>query len=186
MTPRSPIQHPKTTTISRRLRSRADQDLSVQPPELPQVRSLRSRRAATLSSNNHISVNYQLEEATLWDPAGVDDSFTRSNSSHPSGLATSHSSGLDQNPTPDLLLSQTLDHLPPYHSPQASPTELVPLSNHPHSDHFEVPHTSGSNLLPSPLPSVSGSHSAVDYGHLRLSPDPDLSQDHQVEYQDMR
>jgi hypothetical protein len=49
MTPRSShTQHHKTTTILRRLRNRADQDISIQPPEIPRLRSVRPRRAATL------------------------------------------------------------------------------------------------------------------------------------------
>src|SRR5690349_17030035 len=60
MTPRSPKQHPKTTTISRRLRNRADQNISAQPPEL---RSTRPRRASTQSAPRQNPVGYQTPES---------------------------------------------------------------------------------------------------------------------------
>ncbi|KAF2176400.1 hypothetical protein K469DRAFT_723246 [Zopfia rhizophila CBS 207.26] len=177
MTPRSPKQQAKTSTISRRLRFRADQNLSVQPPELPQLRTLRSRRAATLPSTRRISVNYQPEEAhsPLWDPSEILDPFPRGNTSHPTGL--------EENPTSGLLLSQPLEFTP-YHSPQCSPTELVPISTQSESEHYEVPPSSGSDLLPSPLSSLSGSHTAAEY-ELRLSTEAEDPRDHSVELQDM-
>ncbi|PSN62533.1 hypothetical protein BS50DRAFT_577438 [Corynespora cassiicola Philippines] len=179
MTPRSPKQqpHPKSSTISRRLRNRADQSLSVQPAELPHLRGIRSHRAATLSSTNrHPSVNYPTEDTptatTPWESLDSLDAFTRSsNTSHP------------QNPASGLLLSQPF-HLPPYHSPQGSHSELVPISD-PDPDIFKVQTTSGSDLLPSPLPSLSGSQTAGDF-ELRLSAEPNPSHDPSFELQDMR
>ncbi|KAF2252664.1 hypothetical protein BU26DRAFT_562387 [Trematosphaeria pertusa] len=169
MTPRSPKPQPKTTTISRRLRIRADQNLSVQPPEVRQLRTIRSRRAAILPTNRRTSVNYQTEEThtPVWHP-DVLDSFTRSNTSHPAGI--------EQNPDCDLLLSEPLD-LQSYHSPRGSPSAPDPET-------YEVQTTSESELLPSPLPSLSGSHTATDYD-LRLSAEPEPLQDPTLELQDM-
>ncbi|KAF2466722.1 uncharacterized protein BDR25DRAFT_74307 [Lindgomyces ingoldianus] len=177
MTPRSPKQQPKTSTISRRLRTRTDQSLSIQPPELPQLRNIRSRRAATLPSARRISVTYQPEQThtPVWDPSEILEPLPRCNTSHPTGF--------EENPPPGLLLSQPLD-LPPYHSPQRSPTDFVPISTQSEPEQFELPHSSGSDLLPSPLPSLSGSHPAGEY-EFHLSPDPDHPQDPSVELQDM-
>ena len=177
MTPRSPKQPPKTTTNSRRLRIRTDQNLSIQPPEPQQLRDLRARRAATLSSNRHISVNYQSSESQpVWDHSQVLDHYPRSNTSHPTGS--------EQNPPSGLLLSQPLEFTP-YHSPQRSPTELLPVSTRPESESYQVQHTSGSHLLPSPLPSHSGLHTSTEY-ELRLSTEPEHLQNPSVELQDMR
>lgn len=177
MTPRSPVQHPKSTTISRRLRNRADQHLSVQPPEIPQLRGLRSRRAATLpSTTRRTSVNYQTEEThtSTWDP-NLLDNFTRSNTSHPTALV--------QNAEASLLLSQPLD-LPPYHSPRGSPSAVEPLSIVTEPESFDVQPASESDLLPSPLPSLSGSHTATEFD-LRLSAEPEAPHDPSFELQDM-
>ena len=179
MTSRSQKQQPKTATISRRLRNRADQDLSVQPPELPQLRGLRSRRAATLPTSGRISVNYQTEEThtPVWDPSEILDPFTRSNTSHPTGL---------EEETPPALLSHSLD-LPPFHSPQRSPpAELVPLQHQPDDHHYDELPVSGSDLLPSPLPSLSGGNITTTDFQLRLSPEPQHPQDSSLELQDMR
>ncbi|KAF2267653.1 hypothetical protein CC78DRAFT_64024 [Lojkania enalia] len=176
MTLRSPKQQPKTITISRRLRNRADQDLSVQPPELHQLRGLRSRRAATSSTTRRISVNYdpQQTHTPVWNPTEILDPFPRSNTTHPSGL--------EDNP-PSSLLSQPLD-LSPYHSPQRSPIELLDQVNQPDPNHFKVPPSSNSDLLPSPLSSLSGCNTATNFS-LVLSPEPEHTQDPSVELQDM-
>lgn len=182
MTIRSPKPHPKTATISRRLRSRADQNLSVQPSELPQLRGLRTRPAPTrsVSSQRHISVDYQTDEtdtlASIWNPPEVHDTFTRSNTSHPSGL--------EEPPSSCLLLSQPLA-LSPFHSPHPSPAGLVPISTQPEPEHYEVHPPPGSDLIPSPLPSLSSCHTAADYD-LRLSTEPEQPHDTSVEIQDMR
>ncbi|KAF2707449.1 hypothetical protein K504DRAFT_504613 [Pleomassaria siparia CBS 279.74] len=175
MTPRSPKQQPKTSTISQRLRIRTDQNLSTQPPELHQLRDIRSRRAQTLSSNRHIKVNYQSPESQpVWDPSQLLDQYPRSNTSHPVGSEQNHQSS--------LLLSQPLRYTP-YHSPQPSPSNLVPISTRP-EENYKVQHTSGSHLLPSPLPSHSGHHNAAEY-ELRLSTEPEHLQHPSVELQDM-
>ena len=177
MTPRSPKHQPKSTTISRRLRIRTDQNLSIQPPESQQLRDLRVRRAATFSSNRRIAASYQDQESQpVWDPSQTIEPFPRSNTSHPTGS--------DQNPPSGLLLSQPLEFTP-YRSPQRSPTELLPLSTRPEPESYTVQHTSGPHLLPSPLPSHSGHHSATEY-ELRLSAEPEHLSNPSVELQDMR
>lgn len=180
MTPRSPKQqqhHPKTSTISRRLRNRADQNLSVQPPELPQLRGLRSRRAATLPTARPTSANYQPEETHTpsWDP-DVLDALTRSNTSHPTGFI--------HNPQTGLVLSQPLD-IQSYHSGRLSPATTAPVSLAPDSESYEVQPAIGREVLPSPLPSLSGSHTATEFD-LRLSAEPEPHHDPSLELQDMR
>jgi hypothetical protein len=183
MTPRSPKPPPKTTTISRRLRTRTYQNLSAQPPELQQFRDLRSRRA-TLSSNRHVSVDYQTSQyqdqeahqQPVWDTTQTLDQYTRSNTSHPTES--------EQNLQPGLLLSQPIEFTP-YNSPRRSPTQLRPVSARPELENYEVHHTSGSHLLPSPLPSHSGHHTATEY-ELRLSAEPEHLENPSVELQDMR
>lgn len=159
MTPRSPKPTPKTTTISRRLRSRADQDLAIQPPELNQARTFRARRAATFSSIRRTSVHYhppQTDEAPLpiWDTSEILEQFPRSNTSHPSALEEATPS--------DLLLPQPLG-LTPYHSPQHSPSALARLPGNQGPDSYGLPSVSSSEFLPSPLPSLAGSLPAGDY-----------------------
>jgi hypothetical protein len=183
MTPRSPKQPPKTTTISRRLRIRTDQNLAAQPPELQQLRDLRSRRA-TLSSNRQVPINYQSSQyqnqgshqQPVWDPTQVLDQYTHSNTSHPTTA--------EQNSQSAVLLSQPIEFTP-YNSPRRSPTQLRPVSARPELENYEVGHTSGSHLLPSPLPSHSGHHPATEY-ELRLSAEPEHLEIPSVELQDMR
>ncbi|OAG02669.1 uncharacterized protein CC84DRAFT_1188816 [Paraphaeosphaeria sporulosa] len=164
MTPRSPTQQPqpKTTTISRRLRNRADQHLSVQPPELPQLRGLRSRRAATLPSNRRTSTSYPVQEAYLntWN-ANLDNILQRSTTSHPADLAHSN-----------LLLQEALD-IATYQSPSDASTALVSIQpGEPES--YQVQPSSPADLLPSPLPSLSGSHTATEFDYSESPHDPSL------------
>ncbi|KAF2685786.1 hypothetical protein K458DRAFT_299494 [Lentithecium fluviatile CBS 122367] len=177
MTPRSPKPHhpppPKTTTFSRRLRNRADQNLSIQPPELVQLRSLRTqRRAATLPSVRRTSVNYPTEEThtSTWDP-NLLDAYARSTTSHPIGLVQNLHSG---------LLSQPLD-LATFHTDRASPPTLASIST---AQDYEALPSSDSDLLPSPLPSLSGSHTATEFD-LRLSVEPEHPHNPSLELQDM-
>ena len=170
MTPRSPTQlpHPKTTTISRRLRNRADQHLSVQPPEPSQLRGLRSRRAATLPSNRRTSTSYPVQEAYLnsWH-AHPDGTLQRSSTSHPAHLADSN-----------LLLQNALD-IATYHSPRDAHT--APVSIHPGAPAtYQVQPSSPADLLLSPLPSLSGSHTATEFDYSESPHDSSL------ELQDMR
>ena len=184
MTPRSPKQQFKSNTLSRKLRTRAVQNLSIQPPELPHLKGIRPRRAATLPTARRISVNYQPDDlsvnyqnedpqSSVWDPAELDP-FTRSNTSHPTGL--------EQNPPADLL-SQSFD-FPPYQSPQRSPVQLGDTPHQPEPD-FQTKSIADSSLLPSPLSSLSGGPIAVDY-QLHLTTEPKIPHDSSVELQDMR
>jgi hypothetical protein len=169
MTPRSPTKQPqpKTSTISRRLRNRADQHLSVQPPELPQLRGLRARRAATLPSNRSTSVAFPPQETHLHDWDHNLDSFPRSNTSHPADLAHSN-----------LLLQEALD-IATYSSPRDISSTLAPLpSDEPQS--YQVQPSSPADLLPSPLPSLSGSHTATEFDY------PEPPHDSSLDLQDMR
>lgn len=170
MTPRSPTQqpHPKTTTISRRLRNRADQHLSVQPPEPPHLRGLRSRRAATLPSNRRTSTSYPAQEPYLrsWHP-NPDTTLQPSSTSHPAHLAQSN-----------LLLQGALDTAA-YHSPRDASTALVSFHQGAPAS-YQVRSSSPADLVPSPLPSLSGSHTATEFDYSESPHDPSL------ELQDMR
>ncbi|KAF2500091.1 hypothetical protein BU16DRAFT_556578 [Lophium mytilinum] len=183
MTPRSPKSN-KSTTISRRLRSRAGQHLSIQLPELPQIRNLRSRRAATAAASSRnppagqlsaISVTSQPEphHETLWDPPELPHSFQRVRTSGSTAYephSESHSNSLLSQPvdpySSEQLRAETLSsfntEIPQYHL-QASPTPNVPslhlsqFSEHPTSGEFD----------------------------LRLAGDPGLQSNQQVELQNM-
>jgi hypothetical protein len=171
MTHRSPKLHqPKTTTISRRFRDRADQNLSVQPPEIPQIRSVRSRRAATLPTPRHVSIDYHTPSSQLpslaWDTSDVFEDSPRSNTSYPTDL--------EQDKSHDSLLAQNLD-LQPHASSRESNSELIPLASHWTSRTQQA-------ILPSPLPSAS---SSLDL-ELQLSTDPELPHETFLDLQDMR
>ncbi|ORY15874.1 hypothetical protein BCR34DRAFT_477273 [Clohesyomyces aquaticus] len=175
MTPRSPKHQSKTSTNSRKLRDRAYQNLSIQPPELPQLRSIRSRRAATVTSARRISVNYQSEDThtPAWDPAAILDPLPRCNTSHPTGL--------EEHPPADLRLSQPLS---PYHSPQSSPTHFESESTGTVPEEFDISHPFDSHLPPSPLPSLSGGNLTTEFD-FHLPSEPGNPQDTSVEFQDM-
>ena len=178
MTPRSPKQqHPKTTTISRRLRNRADQELSVQPPEIPQLRSVRPRRAATLPTPRHDPLVLQPPEShpppLFWETKDAVGEVELSGTSHPAELC--------ENQPVDLVLAQALN-FGPYDSVRGSHSELVPTTE-PHSNqNYQPLQTSETELPPSPLPSVSGN---LDF-ELPLSADPQLSHNPFIDLQDMR
>lgn len=167
---------PKTTTISRRLRNRADQNPSVQPPEIPQLRGVRSRRAATLPAPRHNPVDYQTPEShpssLAWDAPDILENIPQSN--------TSTLTSTETQPT-GLHLSQPLD-FPPYEYPQGSQAELVPDTENRAIRNYEPQPTARLSFPSSPLPSVSGSH---DFD-LRVSTDPEQPQDPFLDLQDMR
>lgn len=174
MTPRSPKHHhqTKTTTISRRLRNRADQNLSVQPPVIPPSRGLRSYRAA---SPRHNPADYQTPESqTLslaWDTPDTLENIQRSNTSNPSNTEGS--------PSSNLLFAQALE-FPTYEStPGLQPGLVSSVGNRTQNYQQSTPALSS---LPSPLPSVSGSH---DFD-LRVSADPEQPHNPFLELQDMR
>lgn len=169
MTPRSPTKQPqpKTTTISRRLRNRADQNLSVQPPELPQVRGLRARRAATLPSNRSTSASFHHQDTPLNNWAQTLDNFPRSHTSHPTDLEHSN-----------LLLQEALD-IATYTSARDVSSALVSLPSE-QTRGYQVQPRSPVDLLPSPLPSLSGSHTATEFDY------PEPHHDSALDLQDMR
>ena len=181
MTPRSP-KPSKTSTISRRLRSRAEQNLSVQPPEIPQIRNLRSRRAAAhpsssqaISSSNSVA---EQEQEPVWTAAEILDPFLRGTTSDPVGFA--------ERPDADsnLLLSQTLD-LPPFPSSHPRTSNLSSLSRTPEAGQCDLPPSSGPDLLSSHLTSLHENSPGEGFS-LRLSAEPELHSNPSVELRDMR
>ena len=171
MTHRSPKPHqPKTTTISRRLRDRADQSLSVQPPVIPQIRSVRSRRAATLHTQRHNS-DYLTPgshpPSLAWDTSNVLENIPRSNTFHPTNPEQNRSHDLD---------------LQPHESPPESNSELIPFASNQTLRFDDTRSTQKLGFLPSTLPSASGSH---DF-ELQLSTDPELPHETLFDLQDMR
>ncbi|KAF2277559.1 uncharacterized protein EI97DRAFT_457560 [Westerdykella ornata] len=179
MTLWSPKHSSRSTTISRRLRNRADQNLSVQPPELPRFKAPRPHRAATALTPRQASVDYQTEQAhpSVWDPSVAPETFPRSNISNPSGL--------EQNAPSQLLLPQSL-HLDftPYQSPHQSSTDLVSLPTQNDSQNLEAQPTSHSPLIPTTLPSLPSDQADLRYG-LGLSADSEQEQNQSLNLQDM-
>jgi hypothetical protein len=178
MTHRSPKPHePKTTTISRRRRDRADQNLSVQPPEIPQIREARSHRAANLQTPRHNPTDYQTAGShplsLAWNTSHVLEDIPPNNTFH---LSTS-----DQYRSHDPPLTQTT-HFAHHDSFQDSNSGLA------HSVSPQTLRTSHSQttrslaFLPSPLTSVSGSHDL----ELQLPADLEQSDESFPELQDMR
>lgn len=159
MTPRSPKQHPKTTTISRRLRSRAQQNLSVQPPEPLQLRSVRPRRAATLPEPH-------LDTLQLHPRFSPTRGLQASGASH--ALETSQQQQ-------DILHS-------PHTSPQVSNSGPVTTA-HSTISNFRISPLSAFEFPPSPLLSVS---SSLDFEVSLSSTDHQQPQNPLIDYQDMR
>jgi hypothetical protein len=150
MTSRSPTQqYPKTTTISRRLRYRADQGFSVQPPEIPRLRNVRPRRAATLPEphykplDSHRQGSDQLLEGLRHEDLASNLQIS----------CTLKPAEIDAQAQPVDSLGQTLD-LRPYNSPPGS--AIVTNQTRSLSD-LAQSHYLVSDFPPSPLPSVSGS-----------------------------
>jgi hypothetical protein len=162
MTPRSPKnpEPQKTTTFLRKIRNRADQGLTAQPPELPQLRSLRSRRVTAFPAEGQASISHRPEETPFpprWDRISTESSTSQFSSS----------------PQLDVFSSRGLPHI-------ATNSSIAPRT----SD-FPVEATQESDLLPSPLPSLSGSHTATEFD-LRISAEPEFPHNSILELQDMR
>ncbi|OCL08705.1 hypothetical protein AOQ84DRAFT_376505 [Glonium stellatum] len=180
MTPRSP-KPLKSSTISRRLRSRAEQNLSVQPPEIPQLRNLRSRRAATQSSSSRaISSSSSLtdqDQDPVWTAAEILEPFPRGTTSDPVGFA--------ERPDADssLLLSQTLD-LPPFPSSHQRTSNLSSLSRTSETGQYDISSSSGPDILSSHLASLHENSPGEEFS-LRLSAESELHSNPSVEIQDM-
>jgi hypothetical protein len=178
MTPRSPThKHPKTATISRRLRNRADQHLALQPPELFRLTSARSYPAANLPEPRHTLLDTQRQDLqqdrVTWKFAYLTEDPRPSHTLY-SARRVGH-----QPVYPDL--EQTLAFSPHYSSHGSHP---VPKSAEPQDvrDHQQR-HLSVSGLPPSPLPSVSGS---LDFEAPLTSAEPQQSRIPVVELQEMR
>lgn len=176
MTLRSPKQQPpKSVTNSRKIRNRADQSLAIQPPELPQLKDLRTHRTNALPvvrSSHHQPENIH---TPTWNSSGSTAS-ARNNTSHPSGFA--------QDPHSGVLLSQPLGSTH-YLSSRPSNLAIPPQSPTPDSPEYAIRATSESDLLQSPLPSLSGSHTATEFD-LRISAEPEPPHDSYFKAQDMR
>jgi len=175
MTPRSPNQqHPKTTTISRRLRNRAVQNLSAQPPPIPRLRSVRPRRAATLPTSRHEPSHFQPLEShqpsTLWETEELAEDLQHSLTSNPARIV--------KHQPVDAL---TLD-FGPYDSAQSSRIEVVSATEPHTAQEYGHHQASASETSPLPLPSVSGSN----VFELPLSTDPQQPHNPFIDLQDMR
>lgn len=159
MTPRSPKQHHKSTTISRRLRLRAQQNLSVQPPESLQLRSVRPRRAATLPEPHLDTLQIHHQLGPIRELHLRDNSHSLETSQRQQGLLHSpHTSPQGSSPGPTVTEQLTAQNF-----------RLSPFSV------FEYP--------PSPLPSVSGS---LDFEASLPSTNHQQPHNPLINFQDMR
>jgi hypothetical protein len=159
MTHRSLKQHLKTTTISRRLRNRADQELSAQPAEISQLRNVHPRRTTTQPALDYDPASYQSPESHQppleWE-AGTVARHTSHSLFTLIGAETSTNVLETQHPylRPDYTTQNspgernTVDepHAPPYHSP-----DLVSASGLGHS---QPPSVSDSHNFELPLAEV--------------------------------
>jgi hypothetical protein len=178
MTPRSPHRpHPKTTTISRRLRNRADQTLYIQPPEIPRLRSVRPRRAATLPQPHHEPLESRRQQSQKrfedWDTEdlGVESQISRTSNCVEVGA---HHQSVN-------ILAQRLETSP--HVPlQSSIQGLVSTEPRVVTEYQQLQYPTP-EFPPSPHPSVSGS---LDFGVPFSATDPRQSQNPYIDLQDMR
>jgi hypothetical protein len=172
MTPRSPThKHPKTATISRRLRNRAGQNLAIQPPELPRLTSVRSHPAANLSGPCDTPLDTPRQDSqqhrVTWEFGDLTED--------PQPSHTLYSAPVYAD------LEQTLGYSP-HNSPHSS--HSVPKSAElPSVRNYQQGHFSLSGLPPSPLPSVTGS---LDFEAPLTSAEPQQSRIPIIELQEMR
>lgn len=176
MTSRSPTQqHRKTTTISQRLRSRTNQNLSVQPPEIFRLRNVRPRRAATLLEPRYdpLGSRHQGSQQLLEDPANVE---LAKNLRISSVLQLQNTGAHHQ--SVDFLeqFPNFRPYSPPLDSTVAS-TQVQFIPGHQLPQHFI------SEIPPSPLPSVSGS---INFDLPSTVTNPQQSHSPYTERQDMR
>jgi hypothetical protein len=166
---------PKTTTISRRLRDRADQNLSVQPPEIPQIRGAHSCRAASLPTPRHNPIDYQTElrpPSLAWNTSHILDDTSQTHPPQPTFSDQDHFQDLTSAQTTDLSL-----HGPRQHS---EPRVVPAARNQPaRINHIQ---TTQSQQTPSPSLSTASNHS------LKLQSLAEFEQPHEpfLELQDMR
>lgn len=171
------LHHPKTTAISRRLRDSADQDLSIQPPGIPQIRSARPRRAATLPTPRHNPIDYQTPNSR--PPSLAWNTSHTLNSSPPDNNSLTIS--VQQDLSNSLLTAQTLDFLS-QESAKGSDSGLCAITGHYSSHTQQSQHIESLELLASPLTSASSSH---DF-EVQLSADSGQSHASFLDLQDMR
>jgi hypothetical protein len=178
MTPRSPKhKHPKTAAISRRLRHRANQNLAIHPPELPQLSSVRPPCAANLPEPHHTPLDSQRQESqqdrVTWGFGDLAEDPQLSHNLYSARLVGHQPVYSD--------LEQTHD-FSPHSSPHGS--HSVPKSAAPQAVRdYQQSHFSISGLPPSPLPSVTGS---LDFEAPLISSDPQQSHIPLVGLQEMR
>jgi hypothetical protein len=178
MTHRSLKPHqPKTTTISRRLRDRADQNLSVQPPEIPQIRGARSHRAADLPTPRHNSIDYQTPGShplsLAWNTSHVLEDIPPNSTCRP--LTSDH------NRSHNLSFARTLD-FPHHESLRGSNSELASGTSLQGTRNSHGQPTQAPTFVSSPLSSVSGSNDI----ELQLSADLEQPDESFLDLQDMR
>lgn len=173
MTSRSPAkQHPKTTTISRRLRSRADQNISNQPPELTRLRNVRPRRAATSPQPHSQSLDSQRQD--LLQPL-------QNNTLARNPGITGQAQGVDagEHIDPVNVLGRPVD-LRSYTSPASSTISSTQTQSSPDL-HRPTPYSA--EFLPSSLPFVLGS---LGFESSSSTVDPRQPHSPYFELQDMR
>ncbi|KAG9192220.1 hypothetical protein G6011_10954 [Alternaria panax] len=166
----------KTTTISRRLRDRADQNLSVQPPEIPQIRGARSHRAADLSTPRHNPIDYQTRRLhplpLVWNTSQVLEDIPPNSTFRP--LTSDHNRSYD--PT----FAQILE-FPHHETVQDSNSELASSARLQPTRTSHSQPTRPPTLFSSPLSPVSGNNDP----ELQLSADLEQPSESFLELQDM-
>jgi hypothetical protein len=178
MTPRSPHrQHHKSTTISQRLRNRADQHLSIQPPEIPRLRSVRPRRAPTPPERHHEPLHTRSQTSpqsfTEWN---IED---RASESHISGVSDPVQVGVHHQSVDTL--AQRLE-TSPLDSLQDVIPDLVSIAS-PTGSHFQQLQYSAPELSPTPLTSVP---ETLSFEVPLATRDPTQLHNPYIDLQDMR
>jgi hypothetical protein len=178
MTPRSPRrQHHKSTTISQRLRNRADQQLSTQPPEIPRLRSVRPRRAPTLPESHDEPLDSHRQNSHQnfkeWD---LED---RAIASHISGISNSVEVGAHRQPVD--ILAQSLE-TSPHAALRGAVPDLVPTGS-PIRPQYQQLQNSASVFPPTPFTSVPDS---FDFEAPLAPTNPRQTHNSYIDLQDMR
>ncbi|KAF2849254.1 hypothetical protein T440DRAFT_132301 [Plenodomus tracheiphilus IPT5] len=153
MTHRSSEQYtpPKPSTISRRLRNRANQNLVTRPAEFPRrsVISL-TRRAATLPRRNHIAYQTPEPQTSTSDWESVEAPRG------PSKICLAQSAPTYTTQSHDFLVNQQAQSLSDSDSPSSAPdNQASPKVVSAHDYHFQP--AQALSFLPSPLLSATGS-----------------------------
>lgn len=167
--------YPEIATFSRRLRTRADQNTSVQPPEIPQLRSVRPRRKATLPASRHVPIDTQFVESSQSPTREKEEVEEQSHLEY----FLNATGVVERQP---LENSAQVLNLNSYHTALSSQLGLASANKLHGVHHHEDRQGSVSELPPSPLPSVSGS---IDF-RLQLPADSQQPPDSFTDFQDMR